>query len=71
MRIIKISTELENTNSLINDASLVISNSLTNDERELFSILLNVVNTKTPSTTVRVVGGWTRDKLLGKQPQLI
>ena len=42
-----------------------ISSSLTNDEREVFTILNNVVNKSTSSTTVRAVGGWVRDKVLG------
>jgi tRNA nucleotidyltransferase/poly(A) polymerase/predicted kinase len=45
------------------------SGRLTPDEIELFSILMQVVKEKTPNTTVRAVGGWTRDKLLGKQPK--
>jgi tRNA nucleotidyltransferase/poly(A) polymerase/predicted kinase len=44
------------------------SGRLTQEEIELFSILMNVIKTKTPTTTVRAVGGWVRDKLLGKQP---
>lgn len=42
---------------------------LTADEEELFSILMRVVKVKSPGTIVRVVGGWTRDKLLGVQPK--
>ena len=38
---------------------------LTPQEQELFSILNSVVQQKTPSTTLRVAGGWVRDKLLG------
>ena len=44
------------------------SGKLTSDETELFDILLKVINEKTPGTTVRAVGGWVRDKLMGKQP---
>lgn len=44
------------------------SGRLTPDERELFAILMKVVKEKTPGTTVRAVGGWVRDKLMGKQP---
>lgn len=42
-----------------------ITDSLTPIEKELFSILLEVAKTKSPNTTLRVAGGWTRDKLLG------
>ncbi|MGA1868016.1 MAG: HD domain-containing protein [bacterium] len=41
-----------------------IKNRLTREEEELFSILKEV-GKKMPSTTIRVVGGWVRDKLLG------
>lgn len=61
MKIIKISADEMNT-------GLKKSGQLTQEEQEIFSILLNVVKTKSPSTTVRVVGGWIRDKLMGKQP---
>lgn len=44
------------------------SGRLTEDEHELFAILMDVVRKRTPGTTVRVVGGWVRDKLMGKQP---
>ena len=39
--------------------------SVTNDEKELFSVIREVVSKYTPSTQVFAVGGWTRDKLLG------
>ncbi|MGA1823575.1 MAG: CCA tRNA nucleotidyltransferase [bacterium] len=42
-----------------------IHNRLSKEEKELFSILKEVGRQKTPSTTIRVVGGWVRDKLLG------
>lgn len=42
-----------------------IYNNLTSDEKEIFSILMDVVNKKTPSTTIRAAGGWVRDKLIG------
>jgi len=38
---------------------------LTNEEKELFSILNNVIKNKAPSTTLRAAGGWVRDKLIG------
>ncbi|MFW6122344.1 MAG: CCA tRNA nucleotidyltransferase, partial [Petrotogales bacterium] len=41
-----------------------IKKHLTPDEKEVFSILGNVIEQKAPSTTIRVVGGWVRDKLL-------
>lgn len=43
--------------------------SLTTEEQKVFSLLMEVVNAKSTSTTVRVVGGWCRDKLLGIQPK--
>lgn len=45
------------------------SNRLTSEEQELFNILLKVVGKRTAGTTVRAVGGWVRDKLLGTQPK--
>lgn len=45
------------------------SGRLTQDERDLFAILKDVVARRTPRTTVRVVGGWVRDKLLGTEPK--
>jgi tRNA nucleotidyltransferase (CCA-adding enzyme) len=42
---------------------------LTTEERTIFDLLMDVVRARTPSTTVRVVGGWTRDKLMGVQPK--
>jgi len=38
---------------------------LTSDEKEIISILNDVVNKKAPNTTLRIVGGWVRDHLLG------
>ena len=45
-----------------------IGDNLTSEEKELFSILRNVVKEKSPSTTLRVAGGWVRDKLLNLKP---
>jgi tRNA nucleotidyltransferase (CCA-adding enzyme) len=45
-----------------------ISNNLTSEEKELFSVLKNVVKEKTPSTVLRVAGGWCRDKVWGLNP---
>lgn len=59
--------QLSESNSL-DTTGFIRTGRLTNEETELFSILMNVVKNKTPSTTVRAVGGWVRDKLLGKQP---
>ena len=39
---------------------------LTDQEQRIFDLLNEVVKTKTPKTTLRVAGGWVRDKLLGK-----
>lgn len=40
---------------------------LSQEEKEIFSIIQNVIKNKTPSTQAFAVGGWTRDKLLGKK----
>lgn len=45
-----------------------IANNLTSEEKELFSILRNVIKEKSPATTLRVAGGWVRDKLLNLNP---
>lgn len=36
-------------------------------EQSIFDILLGAIRDKAPDITVRVAGGWVRDKLLGKQ----
>jgi len=41
-----------------------IQNKLTPTEKEVFSIIREVVDKYTPTTEVFAVGGWTRDKLL-------
>ena len=44
-----------------------IQNRLTADEKEIFSIVREVVQKYTPSTEAFVAGGWVRDKLLGME----
>ena len=39
---------------------------LTEQEKELFTVLKAVVAHSSPSTVLRCAGGWVRDKLLGK-----
>jgi hypothetical protein len=41
---------------------------LSEEEKKIFLLLLDVVRRHRPGTTLRVAGGWVRDKLLGKQP---
>lgn len=38
---------------------------LTADEKEVVSLLNEVVSKKAPNTTIRIVGGWVRDHILG------
>ena len=38
---------------------------LTPTEKRLFALLVDVAKRRSPGTTVRVAGGWVRDKLLG------
>ena len=40
--------------------------SLNPNEKKIFDLLQLVVQAKTPDTTLRVAGGWVRDKLMGK-----
>jgi len=40
---------------------------LTADEKELFSLLKSIVEKVSPGTSLRVAGGWVRDKLLDKE----
>jgi tRNA nucleotidyltransferase/poly(A) polymerase len=47
--------------------SLNMRVSLTDKERKIFELLRSVVREKTPNTTLRVAGGWVRDKLMGKE----
>ena len=42
-----------------------IAGHLTPDEKELFETLQKVVAEKSPNTTLRVAGGWVRDRMLG------
>jgi tRNA nucleotidyltransferase/poly(A) polymerase len=44
---------------------LDIANSLSSCERDIFELLLSAARAKSASTTIRVAGGWVRDKLLG------
>jgi len=39
---------------------------LTPTEEKIFSLLKEVISTKSPSTILRVAGGWVRDKLMGQ-----
>jgi tRNA nucleotidyltransferase/poly(A) polymerase len=41
--------------------------SLTQEEQELFTLLLESVKHAGTDTTLRCAGGWVRDKLLGKE----
>lgn len=57
-----ISYEL-NTNNIINKEF-----SLTEKEKECFSIIMNILKKNNLTSTIcRVAGGWVRDKLLGKE----
>ena len=49
------------------EINLDIANNLTKDEQALFDILLDVQRRYAPGTTLRVCGGWVRDRLMGKQ----
>lgn len=40
---------------------------LTEDEQRLFRAVIGLLNSRQLSATVRVAGGWVRDKLLGNQ----
>lgn len=40
---------------------------VTENEREVFDLLLRAVGSFSPETKLRVAGGWVRDKLLGKE----
>lgn len=44
---------------------------LTPKERELFEYIMAVVKAQCPTTTVRVAGGWVRDKVSSVTVQLI
>ena len=39
---------------------------LTEEEARLFDFLIDVVKQNNTNTTLRVAGGWVRDKLLGR-----
>ena len=41
--------------------------SLNPTEQRIFDLLRQVVRSKAPETTLRVAGGWVRDKLMGKE----
>ena len=38
---------------------------LTHQEKQIFDLLRKIVSEKAPETTLRVAGGWVRDKILG------
>lgn len=40
---------------------------VTENEQEIFDLLLRAVRNFSPKTKLRVAGGWVRDKLLGKE----
>lgn len=40
---------------------------LTEDEQQLFKLLVDCLKQANRQTVLRVAGGWVRDKLLGKQ----
>lgn len=42
-----------------------ISQNLSNDEKEIFEIIRNVIKQYTPKTNAYAVGGWVRDHLIG------
>ena len=42
-----------------------IQDKLTSEEKEVFSVIKEVIAKYTPSTNAYAVGGWTRDKLIG------
>jgi tRNA nucleotidyltransferase (CCA-adding enzyme) len=43
-----------------------ITNNLTPDEKELFDSLRSIVQEVAPGSSLRVAGGWVRDKIMGK-----
>lgn len=45
-----------------------IAQNLTQDEKEIFAVIREVISKYTPSTQAFAVGGWVRDKLLGLNP---
>jgi tRNA nucleotidyltransferase/poly(A) polymerase len=54
----------EVSNTLSSRASVLPRIALSQEEKDLFSLLLRVVEERKLSTTIRVAGGWVRDKLL-------
>jgi len=50
----------------MNEIDTNIAANLTPLEQKIFSIIDSVRQKRAPNTVVRVAGGWTRDKLLGK-----
>mgnify|MGYP002631828287 CR=1 FL=1 len=42
---------------------------LTEKEKSIFDFLLQVLKENDKHTTLRVAGGWVRDKLMGKQSE--
>ena len=44
-----------------------LEKNITADERELFELLKGITSVVAPNVTLRVAGGWVRDKLLGKE----
>ena len=48
-----------------NTPTQTLESHLSNKERSLFALLQNVQQKHFPTTTLRIAGGWVRDKLLG------
>lgn len=56
--------EQNNTNKYIYDIEKMIDKAITHRELELFEFLMKINETYKLNTTLRVVGGWVRDKFL-------
>lgn len=48
------------------EINLNISENLTPIEKETFQLLNSIRSKRTPNTTLRICGGWVRDKLMGR-----
>lgn len=60
---------LDSCSSLTKNASTELDIELTEKEKEIFELLMAVVRTKAPNTTLRVTGSWVNSKLENKKNQ--
>jgi len=57
---------MESTTKDLKSYTVDANITLTENEQQIFTTLMNVVKAYQLSSTLRVAGGWVRDKIMGK-----